>query len=65
MCYMCLRDDIFGGRNPSNVQRLRERAAQVKKLIAEAEDRKHEMCHVGDAAVNLLKEEQYKLAREL
>jgi hypothetical protein len=65
MCYMCMKDDVFGGVNPTNQQRLRERARQVKLMLAEAEDRRMEMCYVGDAAVELLKKEQYELAKQL
>lgn len=65
MCYLCLKDDIFTGKNPTNEQRLRERAAHVKRLLREAEDNKHTMCYIGDAAVELLKNEQYELARQL
>lgn len=62
---MCMKDDVFGGVNPTNQQRLRERARQVKLMLAEAEDRRMEMCYVGDAAVELLKKEQYELAKQL
>lgn len=65
MCFMCLKDDIFGAKDPSDHQRLRERAAKVKQLLREADERKNETCYVGDAAVGLLKEEQYALARQL
>ena len=65
MCYLCLRDDIFGAKDPSDRERLRERAAKVKELLREAEDRRLENCHIGDAVVDLLKEEQYDLAKQL
>ncbi len=65
MCFMCLKDDIFGGKDPTNEQRLRERAAHVKRLIAEAEAKRDSMCYIGDAAVELLKKEQYELAKQL
>lgn len=62
---MCLKDDIFEAKDPSDRQRLRERAAKVKELLREAEDRRMENCHIGDAVVDLLKEEQYEIARQL
>lgn len=62
---MCLRDDVFAGKNPTNRQRLLERAAHVKYLIRVAEDNMNRMCYIGDAALNLLKEEQYALAKQL
>lgn len=65
MCFMCLKDDVFGGKDPTKEQLAKERALKVKQLITEAEARKHEMCYVGDAAVDLLKQEQYDLARQL
>jgi len=65
MCYMCVKDDVLKGMNPTNQQRLRERAAHVKGLIAEAERRKQETCDIGGAIVDLLREEQYKIARQL
>jgi len=65
MCYLCLKDDVFAGMNPTNEQRLRDRAAHIKRLIREAEDKKLSMCYIGDAAVELLKKEQYELAKQL
>lgn len=65
MCYLCLREDVFAGKGQTEEQRLRERAAHVKLLIAEAESRRDRMCYIGDAAVELLKKEQYELAKKL
>lgn len=65
MCYMCVKDDVLKGINPSNEQLLRERAARVKRLVNEAETRKAETCDIGEAIVDLLKDEQYRLARQL
>jgi hypothetical protein len=62
---MCLKDDIFGAKDPTDRQRLRERAARIKELLREAEERSQENCHIGDAVVDLLKEEQYEIARQL
>lgn len=65
MCYLCLRDDIFAGKEQTEQARLRERAAHIKQLIADAESRRDKMCYVGDAAIELLKKEQYEIARKL
>lgn len=65
MCLMCLKNDVFGGRNPTTRERLLERARKVKEMLREAEDNKHGLCYIGDAAVNLLKQEQYELAKQL
>jgi len=68
MCYMCMiLDDVFAPKVKSDRERLRERAAQVKKLVNEAETRKAEIsaCDMGEAWVDVLKEEQYELARQL
>lgn len=65
MCYLCLKDDIFVTRKPQSEQRLRERAAYVKQLLAEADGKEDDMCYIGDETVKLLKSEQYALARML
>jgi len=65
MCYLCLKDDIFVERRLSDAQLLRERAAHIKSMIREAEENKERMCYVGDAAVELLKKEQYEIAKKL
>lgn len=65
MCYMCLKDDVFAFKDPTDEQRLRLRAAHIKRLLLEAEDNKYTMCYIGDAAVELLKKEQYELAKKL
>lgn len=65
MCYMCLKDDVFSGKNPTTERRLRDRAAQVKRILDEASLNEDSMCYIGDAAVRLLKEEQYELAKQL
>lgn len=65
MCLMCLKNDVFGGRNPSTRERLLERAKKIKDMLREAEDNKLSLCYIGDAAVELLKIEQYDLAKQL
>ena len=63
MCYMCLQDDTFSVKKQTTEQRLRERAAYVKKLLTEANE--HLICDEGDDVIKRLKEEQYELARQL
>jgi hypothetical protein len=65
MCLMCLKDDVFGGRNPTTQELVRERAKRIKELLREADDHRLQLCYVGDAAVELLRKEQYELARQL
>ena len=65
MCMMCLKNDVFGGRNPTTRERLLERARKVKEMLREAENNSPTLCFIGDAAVELLKKEQYELARQL
>ena len=68
MCYMCMiLDDVFAPKVKSGREQLRERAAHVKKLVAEAETRKDEVnaCDMGEMWVDVLKQEQYELARQL
>jgi len=63
MCLMCMKDNIFEGRNPTSLERARKRALKIKQLLLDVDN--EELCYVGDAAVELLKKEQYDLAREL
>lgn len=59
---MCMKD-IFVGRNPTTVEKAKSRALKIKALLADAEN--EELCYIGDASIELLKKEQYELAREL
>jgi hypothetical protein len=63
MCYLCLKDDPFAVKPMTTIYRKRQRAVEIKVLLREAEQ--HSLCHIGDATVDKLKEEQYKIAREL
>lgn len=65
MCFLCLKDNPFANKNPSNDELLKARALEIKTLIKEAEGREPDMCHIGDAVIELLKKEQYELARQL
>lgn len=63
MCYLCLKDDPFAVKPLTNIHRVRQRAAEIKVLLKEAEE--HDTCNIGDATVTRLKEEQFKLSRDL
>jgi hypothetical protein len=65
MCLMCMKNDVFSGRNPSTRELLKDRARRVKDMLTEAESNQGDLCYIGDAAVNLLKQEQYDLAKRL
>lgn len=65
MCMLCLKNDIFGGRNPTTTERLKARAKAIKEMITEAESNKNGLCYMGDAAIALLKQEQFDLAQKL
>lgn len=63
MCYLCLKDDPFAVKPLTTIHRVRQRAAEIKQLLKEAEE--HDTCHIGDATVAKLREEQFKLSRDL
>ena len=63
MCYLCLKDDPFAVKPLTTSDRIKRRALEIKQLLKEAEER--EMCHIGDATIKRLKDEQYELARQL
>lgn len=65
MCFLCLKDNPFANKNPSTRDAHKARAAEIKELIREAEEKENDMCFVGDATIELLKKEQYELARQL
>lgn len=64
MCYLCLQNNPFS--IPSDVSKTinkKERAAEIKMLLKELES--DTVCENGNKEVELLKEEQYKLSREI
>ena len=64
MCTLCLKDDVFGAPHDSSSLRYkRERALEIKQLLKEAED--DTLCYIGDVTVERLKEEQYKISRDM
>jgi hypothetical protein len=72
MCFLCLQENPFeaaeafakpyDGRNAS-----RAKAVVFKELIksVEAGIEKEDLCDIGDATLERMKEKQYELAREL
>ncbi len=65
MCFLCLKDNLFANKNPSTRDAKRARVVEIKRLINEAEGKHDDMCFIGDATIELLKKEQYELARDL
>lgn len=64
MCYLCLKDNPFSTpEDMSDIVRKRTRALEIKRMLREADE--YNLCYIGDATVERLKEEQYKIAREL
>jgi hypothetical protein len=63
MCYLCLKDDPFATKPLTDIHRKRQRAMEIKVLLKEAEE--HRLCDIGDVTVERLKEEQYKLSRDM
>jgi hypothetical protein len=65
MCYLCMKDDVILSQRPNPGRELRERAVRIKAMLREAEENEGSTCHIGEAAVQILKQEQYELARQL
>jgi len=63
MCYLCLKDDPFAIKPLTTLDRVKQRALEIKVMLREAEEQ--ELCHIGDGTVERLKKEQYELARQL
>ena len=64
MCYLCMSYNpsaVFNDRSTPSYKRTR--AIELKQLIRLAEE--ITVCGSGDEALSLLKEEQYRLSREL
>ena len=60
---MCLKDDPFAVKPMTDIHRKRQRMVEIKFILKEMEDRF--LCDIGDVTVERLKEEQYKLSREM
>ena len=63
MCYLCLADQFRLEAPKSKTKSSKERALEVKKLLKLAEE--DLVCSEGDKVVEILKEEQYRLSREI
>lgn len=63
MCYLCLKDDVFPATYPTEVAKKRQRAADVKKTLRDAETKTR--CGAGEIILEVLRQEQYKLAKDL
>ena len=65
MCYLCLQDNPFAIPDPSTLSSKKKlaRAALVKELLKEYEA--YNACEDGVKEVEKLKEEQYKLSRDI
>lgn len=64
MCYLCLRDNPFYAvDDASSMQYKRSRALEIKRLLKDADE--HSLCYIGDATVERLKQEQYRISKDL
>lgn len=63
MCYLCLADQFRLEMPKSKVEKSKDRAAEIKKLLKMQEE--NVVCGEGDKVVEILKEEQYKLSRDM
>lgn len=72
MCYVCLKDNLvdlsdeFAKKyGDGTVGRLGAKAIYIKQAIKMLEQSPERRCEVGDGMLERLKEEQYRLARQL
>jgi len=65
MCYLCLQENPFAIQDHSQMtsQKKKERAAIIKELLEDLED--FAACEDGEKEIAELKEEQYRLSREI
>jgi hypothetical protein len=65
MCYLCLQDNPFAIIDPAtrNASDKKERAAEIKLLLKDLES--YSACEDGAKKIDKLKEEQYKLSRDI
>jgi hypothetical protein len=64
MCYLCL-EDLFRLEVPNKLESAKERALEIKRQLKLVEDGSVAACDDGNKVIASLKEEQYKLAREM
>ena len=72
MCYICLKDnpfdmaEAFAQRYASkDVSRVQAKAIFIKQALKAFDQAPDAKCDVGEGTVERLREEQYKIAREL
>ena len=72
MCYICLKDnpfdmaDRFAKKYASKqISEIQAKAIFIKQAVKAYERSDEQRCHVGDATLNSLKDEQYKIARQM
>jgi hypothetical protein len=65
MCYLCLADTFHLEAPKSKVEKTKDRALEIKRLLKLAEDTSDTVCGEGNKVISILKEEQYKLSREM
>lgn len=63
MCYLCMINHTLKNTPKSRSKILRERMLEIKQILREVED--YPKCDYGEETIKSLKEEQYKLSREL
>lgn len=65
MCYLCL-EEMFRLEIPySKVEKAKERALEIKRQLKLVEEGDVTACDDGNKIIVSLKEEQYKLSREM
>jgi len=64
MCYLCLKES-FRVDVPSKLGKIKDRALEIKRRLKLIEEGNVAACDEGNKVVALLKEEQYKLSREM
>jgi hypothetical protein len=65
MCHLCLADFFQLEMPKTKIKKVKERALEIKHLLKIAEDTSDTVCDEGNKVVEILKEEQYKLSREM
>jgi len=65
MCYLCIQGNPFGIEDLSNkkLEIKKERAKLIKELLEFYAQEK--LCEDGEEEIEKLKEEQYKLSRDI
>jgi len=66
MCYLCLQDNPFAipeDHGKLTIQNKKARAALIKEVLKELEA--YKACEDGVREIDKLKEEQYKLSRDI